>query len=695
MVPQSPEEPEICPQATQIRNDPGLAYLLEALAADGAIAFAPDVNTVFRAEFGGLVDEAQRIQFVVERHLEHLAAGNPAFALQPGVAADRTRLYIIGHSRGGFGAFRLATNWAEPARPASGWSPARGLLLVAPLVPQSLDFAPPLDVPFAVVLPECDGDVAFLEGQHYTEAARLDPNRRSPAATYFVRGANHNFFNTALDVDDGRRVLSRCLPDTPRLPAGDQQRFLAALAPALLQAWEAGAVDAIPGFDPAAPVPTELFGVSTLTVPVRPAAQRTLVLPGISSRELSESPLGGAVSVEQAVLDFCPYGMVGNGSTCRNGVEVPGTPAQLHLAWETGGTALRIALATGTDVPAASALQLRLALDPLDRRSPAGQVQRLRIVLRDSAGSEAAQIVEAGFPPGAVVRDGWFGHVFPTTLRLPLASFAGVEPARLVALELRPESPSGALFLADLELVSDDAGSGTARPSPNRSLTGVVTVPELSELPEGSSLIVRLLVDGGDPATPRFVTIQSTPVAGALPVPFELRYHQAAIDERADYMVDAILQLPDGQSFIMETAAPAIVGGVPQQGITLALAPVVFTEPTPVPTDAVFRLTVQSPVDRPLPSGALVTVVLSRLDAAGVGVDTIAVAEITVDSDPADSVEIELPYASAAIVPDAPHGVNVTVFAADGFTNIANTPDNQTIDLATGQATVRLTAAVP
>jgi uncharacterized lipoprotein YbaY/dienelactone hydrolase len=697
MQPRSPEEPQICPQATQFRNDPGLGYLLEALADQGVLAIAPDLNTVFRAEFGGLEQQDQRVQFAIERHLEQLASGDPAFGLSPGISVDPARLDLIGHSQGGSSAFQLAATWAEEGPAPGAWRPARSLLLIAPPVSSGIDVAPPLDLPLAVVLPECDGDVSFLEGQHYVEAARLDPGRRSPAVTYFLQGGNHNFFNTAVGPDDSQSTFSRCLPATPRLPRADQQTFLAALAPALLAAWESGDVDAIPGFDRTGPVPATLYGAPTLIVPVRPAEQRLPILPSFASDELRTSPLGGAVQVAGAELDFCPYGMAGTGSPCREGVETPGMPAQLHLAWDEPGAALRVAIPPAfADVSAAGALQLRLAVDPLDLRSPAGETQRIRVILRDRDGGEAAQVVAVAFPPGAVVRERWFGHVFLGTVRLPLASFSGIVPARLAEVELRPERPSGAIFLAGLELVGDREAIGDPQlPSPWRSLTGAVAVPELSAAPEGSTLIVRLVFAGGGGDSTRFVTIQSTPVEGAPPFPFELRYHQAAIDDRLDYVIDADLQLQDEPPFSLPMPVPVIADGAPQAPIALELAQVVVVMPTPAPTDATFRLLVRAPAGQPLPPGALVSVTLSRLDAGGMGIDTLSVVSATVGDTPADSVQLELPYASGAVMAEATYGINVDVFAADGFPRLAGTDGNLPVDLAASEASVQLTPASP
>lgn len=697
MQPRSPEEPEICPQATQFRNDPGLAYLLEALAAQGRLALAPDLNTVFRAEFGGLEQQDQRIQFVIERHLGQLAAGDSAFGLSPATRVDPTRLDLIGHSQGGTSAFRLAATWADEGPAPGGWSPARSLLLIAPPVSSGFDATPPLDLPLAVVLPECDGDVSFLEGQHYVEAARLDPARRNPAVSYFLQGGNHNFFNTAVELDDSQQTFSRCLATTPRLSRVGQQGFLAALAPALFAAWESGDVNAMPGFALAEPIPATLYGAPTLAVTVRAAEQRRLILPGLASGELISSPLGGAVQVDGAELDFCPYGMAGNGSPCREGVENPGMPAQLHLAWDRPGAALRVSIPPAfADAVAASALQLRLAIDPLDRRAPAGEAQQMQVILRDRDGGEAAQIVTVAFPPGTVVGEGWFGHVFAGTVRLPLAGFDGIALSRLAEVELRPASSSGAIFLADLELVADDAAiDGPQQPSPFRRLSGSVAVAELSAAPEGSTLIVRLTFAGDDGDSPRFVTIQSQPVQGALPLPFELRYHQAAIDERLDYVIDADFQLPDGSSFSMALPVPAITNGTPQDAISLELARVSAVMPTPVPTDATFRLTVLAPAGQPLPPGALVSVTLSRLDTEGMGVETLSGAGATIGAQPADSVPIELPYVSSTLVAGATYGISVDVFAADGFTRLAGTAGNIPIDLAGGVASVQLTPAAP
>jgi hypothetical protein len=96
-----------------------------------------------------------------------------------------------------------------------------------------------------------------------------------------------------------------------------------------------------------------------------------------------------------------------------------------------------------------------------------------------------------------------------------------------------------------------------------------------------------------------------------------------------------------------------------------------------------------------LPPGAQVSVVLSRLDTDGVGVETLSVANETIGAESADSLQIELPYVSGAVAPGMTYGVNVDVFAADGFSRFADSAGNLPVDLAAGEAVVQLTPTLP
>ncbi|MFV9506146.1 MAG: chlorophyllase/cutinase-like alpha/beta fold protein [Oscillochloridaceae bacterium umkhey_bin13] len=697
MQPQSPEEPEICPQTEQIRNDPGLGYLLEILAERGYLALAPDLNTAFRAEFADLQFEPDRIHLVAERQLAQLVAGNPAFGLAPGVEPDLTRMHVVGHSRGGFAAFILAQNATEPGSSVLAGSQIQSLLLIAPAADRALSFAPVPDLPMAVILPECDGDVASLDGQHYLEMARLDPARRSPAISYFLPGANHNFFNAALTEDDGERVFSSCLAETPRLSPAQQQEFLAVLVPDLLTAWTSNTLTAMPGFGLDALLPPTFAEVPTTFVPILPAAQRRAILTGSASSELQTNPLGGSVRVEGADLDFCPYGMFGIGEPCRRGVSMPGTPAQLHLAWDQLEAVLLIDLPSAFgDASQAQAVQLRLVVDPLDRRTLTTDDQALLLGLLDQNGNRATQTVTAAFPPGIELNENWFGHVFPAMVRVPLNAFSGVDLSQIVAITLQPTTPSGAIFLADLELVGTSPNlAGPTQPAPFRSLTGSISVPDLASVPPESSLIVRLARAGGEFDLPRYVAIQPTPVAGDLPLPFTLFYPQAALDERFDYVFDAILQTGDGASFELVSPVPAITAGVPQPLQNLTLSPISQTMPEEVPTDAGLQVTLLAPPGQPFPPETWFSAILIPLDANGMGLSSIGGANLIGPTTSIDQIVLEIPYATSDIEAGVTYAVFADAFAADGFTRLADSVGNVPVDLSTNAITLQLVPFTP
>ena len=101
-----------------------------------------------------------------------------------------SRIGVMGHSRGGEGAIRLVMIDRKSRDPY-------GIDAVLPLAPVDFDRKTVNDIPMAVILPYCDGDVSDLEGMHYFDDARYrKPGDPAPKATVTVMGANHNFFNT-------------------------------------------------------------------------------------------------------------------------------------------------------------------------------------------------------------------------------------------------------------------------------------------------------------------------------------------------------------------------------------------------------------------------------------------------------------------------------------------------------------------
>jgi hypothetical protein len=185
--------------------------------------------------------------------------------------------------------------------------------------------------------------------------------------------------------------------------------------------------------------------------------------------------MGGATVAEGVDLLFCPAGfstpfmLPGTEECRRREFTIPGNPQMLSVRWENSGAALALELpAAAGDLSAWETLSLRVAVDPVSPLNAAVDAQPLTLRLTDGAGAMASVAVsnEPALlrPVGLVgesesLPDGYFAAPVPlTTVRVPLSGFVGVDlsDVREVAL-LFDDSPSGAIFLADVEVVRTTA----------------------------------------------------------------------------------------------------------------------------------------------------------------------------------------------------------------------------------------------
>jgi len=219
-----------CPGMEQ-RNDLGLRHVLRALAGRGMVAVSPDVNGAY-TEGWGEPDDVRRWPRIVNRHLEALAAdvrdGGTRFGIELRGRARLRRIGVLGHSKSGFNAARLASRRAgedDPDRIARGLGPISSLFLLAPVGGARLP-----DVPTAVVVGTCDFDTG-LDGRRYLNRARRHVRRR-PVFEVTLPRANHTYYNRTLSrlgQDDADGAGGRCRR-ARRLRAPTQQRWLARAA---------------------------------------------------------------------------------------------------------------------------------------------------------------------------------------------------------------------------------------------------------------------------------------------------------------------------------------------------------------------------------------------------------------------------------------------------------------------------------
>jgi len=460
-----------CDPADEQDNYAGFAYLVSELAARGYVALAPNINAENTFGFGEPVP-GERLAQLLALHLNALkdaaAGGENTFGVALSGVADMGRLVLIGHSRGGEMASYLTRQYGLGTAAGAaehGFGPVAGLLLVAPA--RILQDSAGSDVPLAVILPACDGDVIGQDGQTFYEAVRFQAEH-TWATTVLLEGANHNGFNTILGGD---MIAHTGRPgcQSPLAPE-EQRQFLVDYAGDFLTTLfgaedEAAAAKARLGLDLAQPAPAELFGrPARITSLPASADQLRLFAPG-DETELTTHLQGGATVVEGGTLFFCPpgYTVEAELAACRRPNFVnPANPAMAVVSWS-GPAEVRFEMPAGPfAVGGYTTLTLRAAVDPLSEQNAADTAQSFSVRLTDGSGASASVVVGPDEPAlqyvsGEFTADETFAPglveaiVQLTTVRLPLASFAGIDLDDVTEVALVfDQTASGTLFIADV-----------------------------------------------------------------------------------------------------------------------------------------------------------------------------------------------------------------------------------------------------
>jgi hypothetical protein len=192
-----------CPVLQRKPNHMGYMHLLEVLASHGIIAVSIDAYDLT----GPVPQWTEERGKLILKHLEfwshlHDATLYPNYTdpfTPPGLFTghvDLSRISISGHSRGGEASVSAYVQ-------SLGQFSIGSVSSIAPVDAHS----PPYvlgDVPYFVILPASDCDVADLSGAHIYDRAGSTASDQTVKSGINVYGANHNFFNTvwAADWDD-------------------------------------------------------------------------------------------------------------------------------------------------------------------------------------------------------------------------------------------------------------------------------------------------------------------------------------------------------------------------------------------------------------------------------------------------------------------------------------------------------------
>lgn len=488
-----------CPSSSvPIPSYLGYDYFARQLAGHGFIVVslsANGVNVVSRSELdGGAVARSELIRHHLSLWEQFANQGHPTVGDRFFGKVDFSRFGTWGHSRGGEGVVRHAADHKTSESPFS----LRAVLAVAPVVFES---TPVEDVPFAVTLPYCDGDVSSLAGVFYIDDGlyRADANRSSKYSFLFM-GANHNFFNTywtpgywTLGYFDGATDDAVRLKDPYCTANGSKsgrwspelQQQIGAdywIAFFLRHLGDLVDADAMLRGDSYPHQATAKVYVSHF-----PPVDNRLEVHRLVGDSLSPNSLGGpAESNELDKYGFCakkngyctyvrrlrqePHALVdGRGRT------------PLRLKWKslTASYSNHVPLAF-SDFSGYNALQLRAGVN-FESTPPQGPYQDFSLTLRDTSGAiervGIGSIYQASarsnplyFPPGKYPR------VLLNVVSVPLSNFTEVDLKRidLVSLDFNKEI-TGELLVGDLWLTREDSSDAETASGLTQVATSIST----------------------------------------------------------------------------------------------------------------------------------------------------------------------------------------------------------------------------
>jgi hypothetical protein len=158
---------------TNLRSDEGLIpipsyrgydYIAQILASHGYIVVSISANGISALDNlvpdSGMLARAQLIQHHLDRWKLFNATGGAPFGTRFVGKVDLNNVGMMGHSRGGEGVVRHFIFNKDQGSPY-------GIRAVFPLAPTDLNRPVINNVPLAVLLPYCDGDVEALDGVHF------------------------------------------------------------------------------------------------------------------------------------------------------------------------------------------------------------------------------------------------------------------------------------------------------------------------------------------------------------------------------------------------------------------------------------------------------------------------------------------------------------------------------------------------
>ena len=504
----------------------GYTEAAQALATHGYVVVSISANGINAKDASSTDDNgaAARGELVLD-HLDLLAKFNatrgPLFK-----RLNLSNVGLMGHSRGGEGVVEAALMNAARQHPY-------GIKAVLPLAP--VDFGRPAlpDVPMAVILPYCDGDVSNQQGQHFFDDTRYSVRDNALRSSLMVMGADHNFFNTewtpgvsvAPSSDDWSPADDEvCGGSSPaRLTPAEQRAVGTAYMAGFFRLVQGGETAFLPLFDGTDGTVPSTGRAVVYTQAQQPASRRLDVAPlekAAANVTVSGFDLGAyCYSVAARVK---PGDTPCSATTATSKIphwtpatfapSVPLSPV-LRLQWSKPAE-VKVTLGRGDDVRKYDALTFRAARD----ETATADVD-LDVTLVDGRGRSA--MVRVGdlspaldpFPSSTNTANGIsrLGKTWMRSVRVPLTRFKKIDLTDVRQWKIRPATPTGGAYLSDLAFDRPGVGGGTAT-GPEQVSIADATVNE-----NAGTATMRLTLTGRrhDTATVQVQTAASGSATGA------------------------------------------------------------------------------------------------------------------------------------------------------------------------------------
>ncbi|MEV6713973.1 hypothetical protein AB0M48_18270 [Lentzea sp. NPDC051208] len=441
-----------CPAgSTAVPSHKGYLKAQQLLASQGYLTVSISANGINAQDALTADAGAQGRSSLVRHHLAKWSdwasgRGTAPAAVKSAPAADMAKVLLVGHSRGGEGVNRAATDSLTPPPGDTGFSGPvrwniRGDVLIGPTI---FGHNPAPDVPSVTFLPGCDGDVADLQGQIFVDQTRgLSRGAALHSALYMV-GANHNYFNSewtpgqaeAPAFDDfwpGQQPDPLCTPGAPTRLTADQQQtmgatYIAASARLFLGRDESvlplldGSGVRAPSADPARVLSHAIGG-----------DRRSFVVPDGSTGVSGSARVCQQTSRDAAVA--CSATRSPHFVGFRGAVAQP-ERLSVALKWSAAGQAGVVTPAAPVSLNGSRDLALRLAVPPNAAATRFG----VSVTGNDGRKHQLGSVSVTGLPGSDRTSSLWAQEV-----RVPLPQGIG----RVASLELVPESASGEAWLID------------------------------------------------------------------------------------------------------------------------------------------------------------------------------------------------------------------------------------------------------